>query len=200
MRQIESHPRMRAVRPIAISLAVAITALLIATMALRHADAQTSMGAPDALPAPTPPAPPPRTDYIPPAQPPLNQPPLNQPPLNQPPLNQPNPSTEIAWGAVGFTADGSYSTTWKMPSQPEAEARVAKGCAELGRGPCKVISFSGHRCVSLATFIRRRWSVSFTAGGESYPEAQNSALVSCNSDQRSQGRCQSRTTVCADGR
>jgi hypothetical protein len=182
---------MRAVRPIAIPLAVAITTLLVATMAPRHADAQTSMGGPDPVPAPAPSTPAP---YIPPPLAPA------QPPLNQPPLNQPNPSTETTWGAVGFTADGSYSTTWKMPSQPEAEARVAKGCAELGRGPCKVISFSGHRCVSLATFIRRRWNVSFTAGGESYPEAQNSALVSCNSDQRSQGRCQSRTTVCADGR
>jgi hypothetical protein len=42
---------------------------------------------------------------------------------------------------------------------------------------------------ALATFIgscwRRRWSLSFTAGGETYPEAQNAALVRCNADERS---------------
>jgi hypothetical protein len=111
------------------------------------------------------PHPAPRTDFTPPAQ----------PPLNQPPLNQPNPSTEITWGAIGFTADGSYSTTWKMPSQPEAEARAAKGCAQLGRGRCEVVSFSGQQCGALATFIgpyrRRRWVLSFTAGGGTYPDS-----------------------------
>jgi hypothetical protein len=56
---------------------------------------------------------------------------------------------------------------------------------------------------ALATFIgsyRRRRSLSFTAGGATYSEAQNAALVRCNADERSQGRCQSRTAVCADGR
>jgi hypothetical protein len=189
---------MRAVRPIAISLAVAITTLLIATIFLiavvapRDADAQTSMGAPDPLPPPAPNTPSPAPYIAPPLAP------------VQPPLNQPGPSTETAWGAIGFTADGSYSTTWKMPSQAEAEARVAKGCAEFGHGGCKVVSFSGQRCVGLATFIgpyrRRRWIVSFTAGGETYPDAQNAAMANCNSDERSQGRCQLRTAACADGR
>jgi hypothetical protein len=108
----------------------------------------------------------------------------------QPPLNQPNLTTEITWGAIGFTADGSYSTTWKMPSQPEAEARAAKGCAQLGRGRCEGVSFSGQQCGALATFIgpyrRRRWVLSFTAGGGTYPEAQNAALARCNTDERSQ--------------
>jgi hypothetical protein len=91
-----------------------------------------------------------------------------------------------------------------MPSQPEAEARAAKGCAQLGRGRCEVVSFSGQQCGALATFIgpyrRRRWVLSFTAGGGTYPEAQNAALARCNTDERSQGRCQSGTAVCANGR
>jgi hypothetical protein len=195
---------MRAVRPIALSLAVAITIFLIAT-APRYADAseafqhphnsfviaQTSMGSPDPLPPPAPntaPASSPRMDYIPPSLAP----------------SQPGASTELLWGAIGFTADGSYSSTWKMPSRPEAEAKVAKGCAQFGRGGCQVVSFSGQECVALATFIgpyrRRRWSLSFTAGGTTYPEAQNAAMARCNADERSQGRCQPRTAACADGR
>lgn len=125
-------------------------------------------------------------------------------PSGQPDPLQPSPSPDDAWGAIGFTADGSYSTIWKAPSKAEAEAEVAKKCAAFGRGGCQVVSFSGKQCGALATFIgsykRRRWLLSFTAGGETYPEAQNAALVRCNSDERSQGRCTSRIAACADGR
>ncbi len=163
--------------------------------------AATAKGAvrPPASPNPPPPAPPP-----------LNPPPPSPPAFSQLPVpapsppSQPAPLTDLAWGAIGFTADGSYSTAWKRVSQAEAEATVAKGCAEFGRGACKVISFSGQRCVGLATFIgsyrRRRWDLSFTAGGDTFPEAQSAALASCNSDERSRGRCVFRTAACADGR
>jgi hypothetical protein len=118
--------------------------------------------------------------------------------------DEPSPSSEVSWGAIGFTADGSYSSAWKMHSKAEAEAEVAKKCAAFGHGGCQVISFSGQECAALATFIgsyrRRRWSLSYTAGGETYPDAQNAAMTRCNSDERSQGRCQSRTAACADGR
>ena len=126
------------------------------------------------------------------------------PPDLQPSTRVPGTSTDVSWGAIGFTADGSYSSTWKMDSQPEAEAKVAKKCAEFGRGGCQGVSFSGQECVALATFIgsyrRRRWNLSFTAGGNTYPEAQNAAMARCNSDERSGGRCQPRTAACADGR
>jgi hypothetical protein len=197
---------------------VAITAFLIAMAQPRCAAAsedsqigsgsfvvaQTSLGAPDPLPPPFTPQPPPalkpspitpgqKFDYLPPSLAP-----------SQPAPNQPSTSTDLAWGAIGFTADGSYSSTWKMASQPEAEAKVAKKCAEFGRGGCQVVSFSGQECVALATFIgsyrRRRWNLSFTAGGDTYPEAQNAAMARCNSDERSGGRCQPRTAACADGR
>jgi hypothetical protein len=91
-----------------------------------------------------------------------------------------------------------------MASQPEAEAKVLRQCARFGRGGCEVVSFSGQECAALATFIgpyrRRRWSLSFTAGGMTYPAAQGAAMDRCNSDERTQGHCQSRTTACADGR
>jgi TPR repeat protein len=121
-----------------------------------------------------------------------------------PPMSPPDTSTELKWGALAFTADGSFSTAWKVASRADAEADVAKRCAEFGRGGCRVVSFSGQECLSLATFIgsyaRRRWELSFTAPGTTYPEAQNAALGRCNSDERTRSRCQSRTTACADGR
>lgn len=121
-----------------------------------------------------------------------------------PDRSNPDSSSAAFWGAIAFTADGSYSTTWKMASQPEAEAKVLRQCARFGRGGCEVVSFSGQECAALATFIgpyrRKRWSLSFTAGGMTYPAAQNAAMERCNSDERTQGRCQPRTTACADGR
>jgi len=206
---------MRSVRPIAIPGAVAITIFLIAAAPLQFAPAsaaspngsfaiaQTSMGGPDTLPslspsAPTPapyqpPAPSlPKADYIPPFLAPTPAP------------GQPSTPSDVMWGAISFTADGSYSTVWKMASQAEAEARVAKKCAEYGHGGCQTVSFSGQECIALAIFNgpyrRRRWYLSFTAGGDTYPDAQNAALARCNADERSQGRCQPRTAACADGR
>jgi hypothetical protein len=113
-------------------------------------------------------------------------------------------SSDAMWGALAFTADGSYSSTWKMASQPEAEAKVLRQCARFGRGGCEVVSYSGQQCAALSTFIgpyrRKRWTLSFTAGGMTYPEAQNAAMERCNSDERTQGHCQPRTAACADGR
>jgi hypothetical protein len=118
------------------------------------------------------------------------------------PLPQPSPSNY--WGAIGFTADGSWQAVWRIQSKPEAEAQAAIGCAKFGRGECKVVSFSGDSCVGLATFIgvvgRTRWRLSFTEGAKTSAEAQRAALGTCNEDKRTRGRCQLRTVVCADGR
>ena len=123
---------------------------------------------------------------------------------SQPAPKAPDTSTSFWWGAIGFTADGSYSTVWKMASQPEAEASVAKKCAEYGHGACKVVSFSGPECIALSTFNgshkRSRWNLSFTAGGNTYPEATRAAMDRCNADERSRGRCNFRVAACADGR
>jgi hypothetical protein len=197
---------MRAVRSIAISVAVVIATAPIALAPLRCM-AQTSLGAPDDAPAyqPPPPAPSPppprapapsrqdRLDYIPPI--------YDKP---QPEQSPPDSSSDTLWGAIGFTADGSYWSAWKMPSQAEAEALVAKKCSALGHGGCQVASFSGQQCAALATFVgayaRRRWQLSYTAGGDTYPEAQRAALARCNADERTRGNCQSRNVTCADGR
>lgn len=184
--------------------------------------AQSSPGGPEQLPpsiAPTPPPPPPanppspsspRMDYIPPGLTPKPAPSSPRmdyiPPMLQPKAapEEPSASSNGYWGAIAFTADGSYSSVWKVPSQAEAEVHVLKQCARFGRGGCEVTTISGQQCVGLATFIgnyrRRRWSLSFTAIGATYPEAQSAALGRCNSDERSQGQCQTRTAACADGR
>jgi Domain of unknown function (DUF4189) len=183
--------KMRATRSIAISMAVmAMLPLSGAVAGDRFDIAQAPMGSHERY------------------KPPLAQPnadPLPSPSLpGQPAPVQPDSSLDDVWGAIGFTADGSYSTVWKAPSKAEAEAEVAKKCSAFGRGGCQVVSFSGKQCGALATYIgnykRRRWNLSFTAGGETYPEAQNAALERCNSDERSQGRCTSRIAACADGR
>lgn len=187
---------MRAALPMAVRAAIA--ALLLALPA-PAALAQTSLGgsdpappsAPQVVPAPAPTTSP-RMDTIPPRAP-------------DPAPPQPPTSTEtIPWGAIGFTADGSYSTVWLVESKAEAEARVARKCASYGRGACEVIAVSGRECVALAIFSGsyrgRRWLLSFTAGGMTYPEAQAAAIGRCNADERTRGRCQPRTAACADGR
>ena len=127
------------------------------------------------------------------------------------PGSEPTPGTPSApgespsvWGALAFTADGSFATAWKMPSKAEAEAKVATECARFGRGRCEVIAFPGHLCAALASFAgtqgSRRWRLAFTGAGQTSPEAQQSALERCNSDRRTRRRCQLRIVVCGDGR
>lgn len=190
-----------------ISKVIALTTIVIALAAdASLVLAQTSMGGVEAGPvtpqqlppsAPTPSAPPaprqPRLDFVP-----------NLPPSQPVAPSEPDTSSSGWWGAIGFTADGSYSTVWKVASEAQAEAAVAKKCAEYGRGACKVVSISGGQCVALSTFNgrhrRTRWNLSFTAGGNTYPEATRSAMDRCNSDERTQGRCVFRVAACADGR
>jgi hypothetical protein len=165
--------------------------------------AQTSIGGGSDSPPPSPSSPPPLA----PVPPPLNLPAPSTPkfdyipPSPAPaPLKEPPQAETVWWGAIAFTADGSYSSAWKMSSQAEAEAKVAKQCAGFGRGGCEVVTFSGRECAALATFLGRRWKLSFTAGGYTFPEAQNAAINRCNSDERARGNCQPRTAACADGR
>ena len=121
-----------------------------------------------------------------------------------PPRPAPLPSVPQYWGAIAFTADGSFSSAWKSSSKAEAEASVLKACAKFGRGACEVISFPGQLCAALATYIgshgRRSYKLSYTAGGMTSPEAQDAARKRCNADKRTRGRCQLRTVVCGDGR
>jgi uncharacterized protein DUF4189 len=196
---------MQTIRSIAHSTKAAIATLLIAGLPLWPAIAAEdsfilAQGSFEKLPpsiAPTP--------YSP-DMPQTPQPRHDSSQLHSPPPSPSSPSSpsDAAWGAIAFTADGSYSSTWKMTSQPEAEAKVLRECARFGRGGCEVVTFSGQECVALSTFIgsyrRRGWKLSFTAAGNTYPDAQNAAMYRCNSDERTQGHCQPRTAACADGR
>ena len=116
----------------------------------------------------------------------------------------PTPGKPNYWGAISFTADGSFATSWKKDSKSEAEADVAVRCAKFGRGSCETGSFDGDVCVGLATYIGahsgRRWKLSYTGGAPTSSGAQQKALARCNEDRRTRGRCQLRTVACADGR
>ena len=104
------------------------------------------------------------------------------------------------WGAIAFTADGSYATAWKSPSKAEAEADVSKRCARMGRGACEVVSFPGNLCAALYNFRAGRYRAAYTGGGATSPEAQQTARARCNADRRARNNCQLRTVVCGDGR
>ncbi len=162
--------------------------------------AQTTMGAPEiSSPSPTPA--PPSAPLPPPSTRPAPQMGTIPPPgIVAPRQTDPPSLSQTHWGAIGFTASGTYWTTWKQPSQGAAEAEAAKGCSKFGHGGCEVISFSGQKCGALATFKGRRLRLSVTAGAETYPDSQRAVMQRCNSDQRTGGRCQFRTAVCADGR
>src|SRR5271155_3696454 len=177
----------------------AILLLMAAAIApSRLVVAQSSLGGVDAPP----PQPPFRQPQ--PVEPPARNPPFSVSPTPPPANPQPNASGDLLWGAIAFTADGSWSTAWRKSTKSEAEVIVLKQCAAFGHGNCDVATVSGQECVGLATFIgnyrRRRWLLSFTAGGTTYPEAQGSAMNRCNADERSRGNCQFRTAACADGR
>jgi hypothetical protein len=119
--------------------------------------------------------------------------------LAQPPDVQ-GPASASLWGAIEFTADGSYATAWKQPSKAEAEADVAKRCSGMGRGACEVISFPGSQCAALYNFRAGRFRAAYTAGADTSPGAQEAARDRCNNDRRARGNCQLRTVVCGDGR
>jgi hypothetical protein len=110
-------------------------------------------------------------------------------------------SSGTVYGAIAFTADGSYATAWKRATQSDAEAHVAKECAAFGRGACRTIGFSGEYCVALVHFRSRRWRISFPGSGTTYPEAQQDAMKRCGADKRTRAsQCTLRVVVCGDGR
>jgi hypothetical protein len=104
------------------------------------------------------------------------------------------------WGALAFTANGSYSSAWGQATKAEAEADVVKKCAKFGDGKCEVIAFEGRFCAALATHRSRTLRVSYTGGGTSVAAAQRSVMEQCRADRRVRGRCALRTVLCGDGR
>ena len=108
------------------------------------------------------------------------------------------------WGALAFTADGSYSRAWGQATKAEAEAAVLKNCTGFDRGRCEVVAFDGALCAALASYRRApngpRHTISHTGGGATLAEARRKAVASCDADARTLKRCRIRTAICADGR
>ena len=107
----------------------------------------------------------------------------------------------LEFGAIAFTADGSFASVWKLPSKAEAEAKVAVDCATFKRGQCEIVSFRAELCAAIASFqIGKERKVTYAGGGLTPADAQRSALERCNGDKRARGSCGLRTVVCGDGR
>jgi hypothetical protein len=120
------------------------------------------------------------------------------------PAQSPAPWAEmpIRYGAIAFTADGSFWTAWKFRSKAAAQAKVAAGCAQLNRGVCQVVSFGAQVCAAIVSFEfgKDGRKVTYSGGGVTPGAAQQAALLRCKEDGRSGGRCDLRAVVCADGR
>jgi Domain of unknown function (DUF4189) len=120
------------------------------------------------------------------------------------PAQSPAPWAEmpIRYGAIAFTADGSFWTAWKFRSKAAAQAKVAAGCARLSRGVCQVVSFGAQVCAAIVSFefVEDGRKVTYSGGGVTPGAAQQAALLRCKEDSRSGGRCEPRAVVCADGR
>jgi hypothetical protein len=107
----------------------------------------------------------------------------------------------LEFGAIAFTADGSFASAWKLPSKAEAEAKVGADCETFKRGRCEIVSFRAELCAAIASFrIGKERKVTYAGGGLTPADAQKSALERCNGDSRARRSCELRTVVCGDGR
>lgn len=114
---------------------------------------------------------------------------------------QPDTATAAEFGAIAFTADGSFSAVWKRRSKRTAESQVLADCAKLKRGECQVVGFRQELCAAIASFrTTKDLKVTYAGGGVTKADARRSALERCNGDDRARRSCQIRTVVCGDGR
>jgi Domain of unknown function (DUF4189) len=119
------------------------------------------------------------------------------------PAQSPAPWVErpTLFGAIAFTADGSFSSAWRYASKAEVEAKVRDDCAKFERGQCEIVSFRAELCAALATFrFGKDRKVTYAGGGLTAVDAKKAALERCNRDHRARGRCELRTVACGDGR
>jgi hypothetical protein len=120
------------------------------------------------------------------------------PSLSAPPSIPPDPAQ---FGAIGFTADGSFASAWKYASKSAVEARVLANCNKLGRGKCAVVSFREELCAAIATGHNAAGrNITLTGGGLTPADAKRSASERCTKDERTRGPCELRTVICGDGR
>lgn len=113
----------------------------------------------------------------------------------------PWPQQPSEYGAIAFTPDGSYTSTWKRASKTEAEDKVRAECTGLAHGKCEVLSFGPDVCAALASAqISKQRKVTYSGGGMTRAAAEKVALLRCNADRRARGSCEMRTVLCGDGR
>ena len=106
-----------------------------------------------------------------------------------PERDRPSSSSDAMWGALAFTADGSYSSTWKMASQPEADLaiwtiRMEPGArwtlpAATGEGTRRSLYFFKGRSVSVA---------GQTVDGHAAIELRGDAAVELSNGDETSGR------------
>lgn len=105
------------------------------------------------------------------------------------------------FGAIAFTADGSFASVWQLATKDEAEARVRDDCLKYQRGACEVVGFGAEVCAAIATAdIGDERKVTYAGGATSPDEAEELALKRCKHDKRTKDTCTLRTVVCGDGR
>ncbi len=110
-------------------------------------------------------------------------------------------ATPPKFGALAFTADGSFTAVWKQDSKDVAVAKVEADCKRMGRGACQVVGFRQELCAAIASFrTAKDLTATYAGGGVTRADARRSALERCNGDDRAGRRCQVRTVVCGDGR
>jgi hypothetical protein len=122
-----------------------------------------------------------------------------QPPVGPPQSPTPGAIADPEFGAIAFTADGSFASAWKHATKADAVAKVLGDCVKFRRGTCEVVSFRKELCAAIASIeIGKEHRLTYAGGGLTRAEAQRSALERCN--KRARRSCQLRTVVCGDGR
>ena len=117
------------------------------------------------------------------------------------PFTEADPAAAPQFGALAFTADGSFTAVWKQASKDEAEDKVETDCKELGRGACEVVGFRQELCAAIASFrTSKKLAATYAGGGVTRADAKRSALERCNGDARARRTCRVRAVVCGDGR
>jgi Domain of unknown function (DUF4189) len=111
-----------------------------------------------------------------------------------------NPASPPVFGALAFTADGSFTAVWKQDSKDAAEAKVGTDCKSMARGACEVVGFRQELCAAIASFRTSKDAATYAGGGVTREDAKRSALERCNGDDRARRKCQVRAVVCGDGR
>jgi peptidoglycan hydrolase-like protein with peptidoglycan-binding domain len=109
------------------------------------------------------------------------------------------------WGAIGYSGQGTLAPVWNLASRQDAEAKALAGCKSRTAVECKVVTVAATQCAAIARFVERSADGSGNITGlvaarqSSLSNAQLLALLACNKDPRSLGRCEIHAKVCANG-